>query len=110
MVPRCLRSRRYPRRIHGVQTRAAAMLSSLHGRASQTMMLPNLRTPFRLLKRLGLLLLFATFSLPLIPARAQNINLEKPLQSINEDVTAFAFAPDGRLIYSVAQFVKTKKF
>lgn len=43
-------------------------------------------------------------------ASAQTINLEKPLQSINDDVTAFAFAPDGRVIYSVAQIVKTKKF
>lgn len=42
--------------------------------------------------------------------RAQSINFEKPLQSINEDVTAFAFAPDGRVVFSVAQIVKTKKF
>lgn len=44
------------------------------------------------------------------PARAQNIDLEKPLHSINDDVTAFAFGPDGRIVYSVRQLVKTKKY
>jgi len=43
-------------------------------------------------------------------AHGQTINLEKPLQSINDDVTAFAFASDGRIVYSVGQTVKTKKF
>jgi hypothetical protein len=44
------------------------------------------------------------------PLRAQNIDLEKPLNSINEDVTAFAFGPDGRIVYSVRQLLKTKKY
>jgi len=44
------------------------------------------------------------------PVRAQNIDLEKPLHSINEDVTAFAFGPDGRIVYSVRQLLKTKKY
>lgn len=43
-------------------------------------------------------------------SRAQSINFEKPLETINDDVTAFAFAPNGNMVYSVAQFVKTKKF
>jgi hypothetical protein len=44
------------------------------------------------------------------PLRAQNIDLEKPLHSINEDITAFAFGPDGRIVYSVRQLLKTKKY
>jgi len=45
-------------------------------------------------------------ALPL--ARAQN--LDKPIQSIDKDVTAFAYAPDGRIVYSVNQTVKTKQY
>jgi dipeptidyl aminopeptidase/acylaminoacyl peptidase len=41
-------------------------------------------------------------------ARAQN--LDKPLQSIDEEVTAFAYAPDGRIVYSVYRKVKTKLY
>src|SRR5205809_2289008 len=41
-------------------------------------------------------------------ARAQN--LDKPLQSIDEDITAFAYAPDGRIAYSVYRRVKTKVY
>lgn len=48
----------------------------------------------------------AGFSLPV--TRAQN--LEKPLQSIEKDITAFAYAPDGRIVYSVNQKFKTKLY
>ena len=47
-----------------------------------------------------------SFSFP--PARAQN--LEKPLQSIDEEVTGFAFGPDNRIAYSVYHHLKTKKY
>jgi hypothetical protein len=40
--------------------------------------------------------------------RAQN--LDKPLQSIDEEITAFAYAPDGRIVYSVYRKVKTKLY
>ena len=42
------------------------------------------------------------------PAWAQN--LEKPVQSIDEEVTGFAIGPDGRIAYSVYHNVKTKKY
>ena len=41
-------------------------------------------------------------------ARAQN--LDKPLQSIDEDITAFAFGPDNRIVYSVNRNFKTKLY
>jgi hypothetical protein len=44
------------------------------------------------------------------PARAQTVDFEKPLQTIAEDITAFAFAPDGRIVYSVRHNVKTKLY
>jgi dipeptidyl aminopeptidase/acylaminoacyl peptidase len=36
--------------------------------------------------------------------------LEKPLNSIDEDITAFAFAPDGRIVYAVNRPFKTKQY
>ena len=42
------------------------------------------------------------------PTRAQD--LDKPLQTIDEEITAFAFAPDGRIVYSVRRPYKTKKY
>jgi hypothetical protein len=41
-------------------------------------------------------------------ARAQN--LDKPLQNIDDEITAFSFAPDGRIVYSVRRNLKTKKY
>lgn len=44
-----------------------------------------------------------------VPAtRAQD--LEKPLQSIDEEITAFSFAPDGRIAFSVYRHIKTKLY
>ena len=43
-----------------------------------------------------------------LPARAQN--LDKPLQSIDDEITAFAYAPDGRIVYSVYRKLKTKAY
>jgi dipeptidyl aminopeptidase/acylaminoacyl peptidase len=40
--------------------------------------------------------------------RAQS--LEKPAQTIDEDITAFAFAPDGRIVYAVNRGFKTKQY
>src|SRR5258707_3659792 len=55
------------------------------------------------------LLMCALLPLCFLPAaRAQN--LDKPLQSIDEEITAFAYAPDGRLVYSVYRRVKTKVY
>src|SRR5580704_5160094 len=42
------------------------------------------------------------------PGRAQE--LEKPVTNIDEDITAFAFAPDGRIVYAVNRPFKTKQY
>jgi hypothetical protein len=61
-----------------------------------------------LLLRLCSVFLFM-FSCCAVPqARAQD--LEKPLQNIDEEITAFSFAPDGRIAYSVRRNIKTKKY
>jgi hypothetical protein len=53
-----------------------------------------------------------TFLLWLIPCcvgvRAQN--LDKPVMNVDEEVTAFAYAPDGRIVFSVRRMFKTKKY
>ncbi len=41
-------------------------------------------------------------------ARAQN--LDKPLQNIDEEITSFAMAPDGRILYSVYRHFGTKLY
>ena len=43
-------------------------------------------------------------------ARAQSLDLEKPLLNIDEDISAFAFAPDGRIVYSVRRHFHTKEY
>jgi hypothetical protein len=45
-----------------------------------------------------------------VPAARSQGELPKPLQLVDEDVTAFAFAPDGRVVYSVRHMVKTKLY
>jgi WD40 repeat protein len=69
---------------------------------------PCSRSRFRWLRQFCSLfcLLAGCCSLP--AARAQN--LDKPLQSIDEDITAFAYAPDGRIVYSAYRKVKTKVY
>jgi len=42
------------------------------------------------------------------PAAAQN--MEKPVINVDEEVTAFAYAPDGRIVFSVRRMFKTKKY
>jgi hypothetical protein len=51
-------------------------------------------------------MLSAFCSLPAI--RGQD--LDKPLQNIDEEITAFSFASDGRIAYSVRRNIKTKKY
>src|SRR5271166_5969307 len=48
----------------------------------------------------------------LIPCRAvvRAQNLDKPVMNVDEEVTAFAYAPDGRIVFSVRRMFKTKKY
>jgi hypothetical protein len=68
------------------------------------------RSRFRWLRSACALVCAAVGCCSLPPSRAQNINLDKPLQSIDEDITGFAYAPDGRIIYSVRRLFKTKLY
>jgi len=66
------------------------------------------RSRFRWLRQFCSLFCLVAGCCSLPAARAQN--LDKPLQSIDEDITAFAYAPDGRIVYSVYRRVKTKVY
>jgi hypothetical protein len=57
----------------------------------------------------ALMLLAALWLLPICaPARAQEMS--KPVTTIDEEVTAFAYALDGRIAYSVRHMYKAKKY
>jgi hypothetical protein len=71
---------------------------------------PRPRRRFGLFRQVCALFCAIVGYFSIAPARAQNIDLEKPLHSINDDVTAFAFGPEGRIVYSVRQLLKTKKY
>ena len=60
----------------------------------------------------GLLFLVAQHAAPLQGeiACAQSPDIEKPLINIDEDISAFAFAPDGRIVYSVRRNFHTKQY
>ncbi|MFI5057662.1 MAG: hypothetical protein ACHQLQ_05705 [Candidatus Acidiferrales bacterium] len=71
---------------------------------------PCSRSRFRWLRHVCALVCAAVGCCSLPPSRAQNINLDKPLQSIDDDITGFAYAPDGRIIYSIRRLFKTKLY
>jgi hypothetical protein len=66
------------------------------------------RSWYRPLRNLWVLICIFLGCLAAPTAHAQD--LDKPLQTIDEDITAFAYAPDGRIIYSVHRNFKTKLY
>ena len=54
-------------------------------------------------------LLYTLAAALLLPA-AHAQEIDKPLQTIDDEITAFAFAPDGRIVYSVHRGFKTKQY
>lgn len=64
--------------------------------------------PF-LLPHLLIFAILAALSLfPCPKLRAQN--LDRPVLNVDEEVTAFAYAPDGRIVFSVRRMFKNKKY
>jgi hypothetical protein len=50
------------------------------------------------------------FPLAVPGARVAAQNLDKAVTTVEEEVTAFAYAPDGRIVYSVRRMFKAKKY
>jgi hypothetical protein len=44
------------------------------------------------------------------PTRIHAQNLDKPVMNVDDEVTAFAYAPDGRIVFSVRRMFKNKKY
>jgi hypothetical protein len=62
--------------------------------------------PYMAVRTVCLCVVFFFLLLPSCPAQT----LDKPSQVIDEDITAFAFAPDGRIVYSVRRMYRNKKY
>jgi dipeptidyl aminopeptidase/acylaminoacyl peptidase len=58
----------------------------------------------------GFCALLCALATCLWPETSRAQELDKPLQNIDEDITAFAFAPDGRIVYAVNRPFKTKQY
>ncbi len=44
------------------------------------------------------------------PSAVRAQNLDKPVMYVDDEVTAFAYGPDGRIVFSVRRMFKTKKY
>jgi hypothetical protein len=65
---------------------------------------------FRWLRNLCSLLCAIIGCCSLPAARAQTPDIDKPLLNIDDDISAFAFAPDGRIVYSARHHFHTKQY
>jgi len=65
---------------------------------------------FRWLRRLCSLVCAIVGCCGLPAARAQSPDIDKPLLNIDDDISAFAFAPDGRIVYSARHHFHTKQY
>jgi hypothetical protein len=61
------------------------------------------------LSRFWLLFVLALMLL-LFPIALRAQNLDKPVREVDEEVTAFSYAPDGRIVFSVRKMYKAKKY
>lgn len=74
------------------------------------MICPCSRSRFRWLRGLCTLVCAVVGCCGVPKAKGQAVDFEKPLQTIDEDISAFAFGPEGRIVYAVRRNVKTKLY
>jgi dipeptidyl aminopeptidase/acylaminoacyl peptidase len=74
------------------------------------MICPCSRSRFRWLRNFCSLVCAIVGCCSLPGASAQGVDIEKPLLNIDEDISAFAFAPDGRIVFSVRRHFHTKEY
>jgi dipeptidyl aminopeptidase/acylaminoacyl peptidase len=74
------------------------------------MICPCSRSRYRWLRNFCSLVCAVIGCCSLPSARAQSLDLDKPLLNIDEDISAFAFALDGRIVYSVRRHFHTKEY
>src|SRR5690348_9641920 len=108
MAAQSLRSRRHPHRIHGIHARPTTVLLRVYWAASETMSCLFSCSRIHLFRKFCSLICAIIGCCSVRPARAQN--LDKPLSSIDDEITAFSFGPDGGIAFSVYHNFKTKKY
>jgi dipeptidyl aminopeptidase/acylaminoacyl peptidase len=59
---------------------------------------------------IALVVCAACFFATLVPRLGRAQDFEKPISTIDEDITAFSFAPDGRIVFAVNRPFKTKQY
>lgn len=79
-------------------------------RGSAAMMCIAARSRFRWVRNICSVICAIAGCCTVAPAKAQTLDLDKPLVNIDEDISAFAFAPDGRIVYSVRRHFHTKQY
>jgi dipeptidyl aminopeptidase/acylaminoacyl peptidase len=86
------------------------MLPPVYGAASDSMTCPSSVSRYRWIRQLCSLACAILGCCSLPAARAQSPDIEKPLLNIDDDISAFAFAPDGRIVYSARRHFHTKQY
>jgi hypothetical protein len=71
---------------------------------------PFSHSRYRWLRRFCSLICAIVGCCSLPPARTRTLDLDKPVLNIDDDITAFAYAPDGRIVYAVNRPFKTKQY
>jgi dipeptidyl aminopeptidase/acylaminoacyl peptidase len=77
---------------------------------SDSMTCPCSVSRYRWIRNLCSLVCIVVGCCSLPAGRAQSPDIEKPLLNIDEDISAFAIAPDGRIVYSVRHNFHTKQY
>ncbi len=91
------------------ETNGAAPTMPLQERSRSLAALGMTRHGRWVLRLFGLALVTLASSLSLVaPTRGQN--LDKTVMNVDEEVTSFSYAPDGRIVFSVRRMFKTKKY
>src|SRR5260221_5077756 len=103
-----LRPQRRPRGTHGIHPRRKPLLRRVLWSPPKPMISSKPATPpfLSVLCALCVLCAHSFFFLSSSPAQ----NLYKPVTNIDEEVTAFAYAPNGNVVFSVRRMFKTKKY
>src|ERR1700688_1220181 len=105
MAAKPLRPRRHTRRTHGIHPSRKTLLQRVHWTSPETMIS---RSPSTSPLLSALCVLCANLFFFLSSSHAQNF--DKPVTNIDEEVTAFAYAPNGNVVFSVRRTFKAKKY
>jgi len=61
-------------------------------------------------RRRGSLPVIALFVISSLACNVRAQNMDRAVMTVDDEVTAFAYAPDGRIVYSVRKMYKAKKY